>query len=250
MAKSKNLKRQWRLRLVRWHQRVGIVIGVLVLLLSITGILLNHTEQLALDEKPVASRWLLALYGIALPEVESYQLDGQWFHRVGDYLYVNKDEVAYCPRVLNGVVALPEMRVAACGDGLLLLTESGEVVERIGVSYGLPMPVLAIANSSAGLLLQGEQHVHVADLDALQWSIIDVPVGVEWSAPLAAPKIMQATLQNNFIGHDLNWERVILDIHSGRIASRLGIWLMDAVAVLMCFLSLSGIWVWFSKKKH
>jgi hypothetical protein len=177
-------------------------------------------------------------------------VNGQWLNRVGDYLYLNEREIAYCPQVLSGVVSYQQMLVAACGDGLLLLTAEGDVVERIGQTFGLSLPVLAMAVHSRSLLLQSPDEVFVANLDSLEWKAIDVPAGVEWVASEDAPLAMVKRLKRQFVGTELRWERVILDIHSGRIATRLGVWVMDLAAVLMSFLALSGLWVWFSKKRH
>ena len=36
-----------------WHRRIGLVAIVLVIILAITGIMLNHTEELKLDESEI-----------------------------------------------------------------------------------------------------------------------------------------------------------------------------------------------------
>jgi len=54
--------------LLIWHRYLGLASALFVIILSITGILLNHTESLRLDERPVAQRWLLNIYGIAAVE--------------------------------------------------------------------------------------------------------------------------------------------------------------------------------------
>jgi hypothetical protein len=50
----------------------------------------------------------------------------------------------------------------------------------------------------------------------------------------------------------LNWERVILDAHSGRLFGNLGVWFMDIVALMLILLSVSGIYIWlkFTHKKR
>ena len=47
-----------------WHRRLGLSALALVIILAITGIMLNHTEELELDESFVSSSWLLNWYGI------------------------------------------------------------------------------------------------------------------------------------------------------------------------------------------
>ena len=50
--------------LYRWHRRIGMIAVLFVVVLSITGILLNHNAQLDLNKTKVTSSWLLALYGM------------------------------------------------------------------------------------------------------------------------------------------------------------------------------------------
>ncbi|NOQ69556.1 MAG: hypothetical protein GQ573_05565, partial [Gammaproteobacteria bacterium] len=47
-----------------WHRRIGLVALSLVVILVITGIMLNHTESFKLDETYVNNSWLLDWYGI------------------------------------------------------------------------------------------------------------------------------------------------------------------------------------------
>ena len=45
-------------------------------------------------------------------------------------------------------------------------------------------------------------------------------------------------------------ERVILDLHSGRLFNQAwGIYLMDASAIIMIWPGLSGTWIWWSRNR-
>ena len=52
-----------------WHRRIGLLALVLVIILAITGIMLNHTEKLNLDNTFINNSLLLSWYGIE-PEEE------------------------------------------------------------------------------------------------------------------------------------------------------------------------------------
>jgi uncharacterized iron-regulated membrane protein len=53
----------------RWHRRVGIIAVFFVIVLCITGILLNHNAQLGLHKNAITSTWILELYQMdAAPE--------------------------------------------------------------------------------------------------------------------------------------------------------------------------------------
>ena len=53
-----------------WHRRIGLTAIILVIVLAVTGIMLNHTEALKLDETYVESATLLGWYGFE-PEGEA-----------------------------------------------------------------------------------------------------------------------------------------------------------------------------------
>ena len=54
---------QFAYSVLRWHGRLGITAAFLFLILLATGIALNHTERLALDERYIGTEWLLDWYG-------------------------------------------------------------------------------------------------------------------------------------------------------------------------------------------
>jgi hypothetical protein len=47
----------------------------------------------------------------------------------------------------------------------------------------------------------------------------------------------------------ISWQRLLLDLHSGRWFGAYGVWLVDLAAVILLFLALSGCWIWFSKTR-
>jgi hypothetical protein len=54
-----NVLRPW---LWRWHRRAGLAAAAILLLVTATGILLNHTSELSLSRKYVGESWLLSLF--------------------------------------------------------------------------------------------------------------------------------------------------------------------------------------------
>lgn len=47
----------------RWHRRIGITAAVFVVILSVTGIILNHNVTLGIDKNFITNEWLLEWYG-------------------------------------------------------------------------------------------------------------------------------------------------------------------------------------------
>jgi len=95
----------------------------------------------------------------------------------------------------------------------------------------------------------------MADEHILDWDVI-TNEGIKWAEQHNLSDDEREQLLAAFRGNGLKLERVILDLHSGRIFGRYGVYLMDFAAIALLWLSLSGLWVWSSrrnkmrKKKH
>ena len=58
------------------HRSMGAIVALFVLMLAITGVLLNHTSDFKLDKQYLTWEWLLAHYGINNIEADAvYLLD-------------------------------------------------------------------------------------------------------------------------------------------------------------------------------
>ena len=103
-----------------WHRRIGLVAIVLVIILAITGIMLNHTEELKLDENYVESSLLLGWYGLE-PEGEAISYDvGEDVITVLDHqVFFNSYPVAETEQNFHGAVKADQLIVLAFDTELL-----------------------------------------------------------------------------------------------------------------------------------
>lgn len=246
------MQRAQRIRhfLLRWHRRLGAAAALFVVWLSVSGIVLNHTETLRLADKPIHNGFMLAHYGITQPQIKSFKLGDQWLNHVGGHrLFIDSEESVYCNQPLRGAVLYKQQVIALCAAELLLLTRTGELIERLNTSHGLTPQALAIANWQGSLWLATASGTVAVDIDNLTWRPTDQTIpDTIWSAAQAAPQTMQAALKQEFIGADITQERLLLDMHSGRIFGQWGVYLMDLVALALCLLAASGLWVWSGAK--
>lgn len=245
MAKKRIPRSKLRFTLLKWHRRFGAFLAFIIFLLCLTGIALNHTEELQLDEQQLSSSWLLQMYGVKRPDIpKSFQTAEHWFTGVGDHFYVNGYEVGYCPG-LKGVVNLDELFVVACEDNLILLTSNLEVVERLGASHGLPQPFSRIGRQNNALVVEGEltRRFDIDQLALLQLSDEDV----FWPVRTNTPEHVEKIILDSYSVDGLNWERLILDFHSGRLFGKAGVLFVDLAAVLFMFLAGSGFWLWWRR---
>lgn len=243
---SSRLKKSFKLRpwLWRWHRRIGLSAALLVIILSVTGIQLNHIEALNWDKKPLQSTWLLSWYGVENAKVKSYQVQTNWLSSLGEgRIYWNEMPVSDCDGGFVGALSYQNMVLAACSKQLILLTEAGEVIERIGRVYQLPQPLEAIGFCGENLCFQAKGMVHQVDIEQLRWPryLQQAPFESVLSQPL--PEARRKLLLNNYYSGGITWERVLLDLHSGRLLGW-GPWVMDVVALLLILLALSGIVLW------
>jgi len=86
---SKHKKRRYSVIyiLLLLHRWSGISIALFVILLSITGIMLNHTEALSLTKKNINNTYILSWYGIKMPDRQLYyHVDNNWLVQIGRHI--------------------------------------------------------------------------------------------------------------------------------------------------------------------
>ncbi len=222
-----------------------------VVLLSVTGLFLNHSDDLDLDSAYLESGWLLDWYGISTP-------DATMSYAAGTSLVTSIDELAFrdgqhiegilAPVV--GAVALPDTIVIASPSELFLFTDDWALIERLDVATVLPLPLTAIGKATERVLIiknalgnQSSSH------DLVQWRVPDTDE-IDWSERVVTPEPLIRKLNVSFRGRGITLERLLLDLHSGRIFGEKGVYLIDAAAVLFLVLAISGVWLWSRRRRR
>lgn len=242
------MNRALRLLLLRWHRRLGVGIAVVLVMLVVTGIILNHSSELQLDQKPVRQAVLLQRYGVELPELVTYQVGARSLSLVGNNrLFLDEKEIAYCESPLRAAIQYQAGIVAVCSDQLLLLNTNGEIVERLSEAYGLPPGISSLGAMGSQLWLRAGDGEFLADLNSLMFTAGVAPKKIVWVQPVPPGAELTQKLTARYLGNDVHWERLLLDLHSGRLFGRWGVYLVDAAALGLLLLSLSGVWVWLTK---
>lgn len=233
----------------RWHRRLGVAAALLAVLLAVTGLLLNHTEDLELDSRYVRATALLDWYGIRPPgEPLSYAGGGHWVSQLGERLYFDDQELAVDePGRLLGAVPLQDRMIIALEGRVMLLTLSGELLETLGGAQGVPAGMRQIGVSGDKLVVRASHGEYSADKDLLQWqegAKAGDHESAEWARADMPPQALRAKLIEAYRGKGLTLERVLLDVHSGRIVGQAGVIAMDVAAIILILLAVSGIWMW------
>lgn len=232
-----------------WHRRAGLTAIVLVIILAVTGIMLNHTSDLALDEHYIQSTLVLDWYGLQ-PEGEPviFEVDQHHIAQWQQQIFFDNKPIATSQQTLRGAIHAEKFIVLAFERELLLLTDTGERVERIPTGTSFRDTQRLGVKYMRPVIETTEPMYYMADEHIIDWDII-VNEGVSWSESVPVSATQRQTLLQAFRGNGLTLERVLLDLHSGRIFGRFGPYLMDAAAIALLWLSLSGLWVWWSRQQ-
>ena len=231
-----------------WHRRLGLTALVLVFILSITGIMLNHTEELKLDETTIESDFILNWYGIN-PEGSpiNYNTDNIWVSQWNQQIFFNGKSIYSHKEKLKGMVIIDGLIALALENFVLLLDENGELIEIMSTGTLFTVSKIGVLNKKIALL-DIQDNLYISDNDFTVWHKHNKSP-TYWSTAESLSQNQTTTLQQAFRGKGINFERVILDLHSGRIFNaRWGIYIMDASAIVMMLLGISGLWVWWSRK--
>jgi hypothetical protein len=240
------LQRRIARLLFRWHRLLGVMAALFILTLAISGVLLNHTSELGLDRRHVTSRPLLAWYGIKAPDsVPFYAVEGHYLSQWSDRLLLDDIDLGPQSGALRGVVASNNMFAAALDERLLLLLGDGQLVDILDVQTGLPTPIQRIGLSSDGaVVLSTPNGLFIGHSELSRWEP-GTPAAIQWSEQTSPPELLRTAAETRYLGEGLPLERVIADLHSGRLFTRHGPWLMDLVALILIFSTLSGLWLWW-----
>ena len=243
-----------------WHRRIGLFALVLVIILAITGIMLNHTEKLNLDNTFINNSLLLNWYGIApKDEPVSFRIENERQSHVisawNKQLFFDDIKVTTLDQTIHGAIGAEQFIVVALDNEIILLSYGGEFIERVSTSISFSKIQRLGMKYKRPVIETSEPLYYMADEHILDWDVI-INEDIKWNEEYTLNDDEREQLLVAYRGNGLKLERVILDLHSGRIFGQYGIYLMDAAAIALLWLSSSGLWVWNSrrrkmrKKKH
>jgi len=253
MSKQHHRKQRFKLRsFYIWHRYMGVTAALFTLVIAVTGILLNHTDELKFSDTHVQSDWVLDWYGIEAPEqLLTFPVGERHITLMGDDLYLDRKEIDGDYRDLTGAVQIGDMLVVSVNNDLLLLTPRGELIERLRRNDGVPAGIEQIGIDADGRLAVRTRHeIYLPDTDFIRWQRYGGDDSrIRWAEPQPLEPRLKKLLQNHFRGEVLPVERVLLDVHSGRFFGKIGPWVFDIAAALLILLSLSGTWIWLKRRR-
>jgi len=236
----------------RLHRSIGISAAVFAIFMIASGLVLNHSNQLGLDQHHVSQSLLLRWYGLSEPKkLQSFAVGDQWLTFAGAQLYLDDKHVTATSNGV-GAVASGEWLVAASADELLLLERNGSLIERL--PWGPPGAGSIVAVGRAGngaVVVKAAGQLWLSDKDLLDWQALEAPPAKPmWSSSELAPETLRQEILQQYRGQGLSLERLLLDTHSGRIFGTAGLLVYDLLALALGFLALSGLILWVRGRRN
>ncbi|MGF1548283.1 MAG: PepSY domain-containing protein [Thiotrichales bacterium] len=233
-----------KLRALGWlHRGLGLFAALFVVVLAGTGILLNHTDALHLKQRPLHYPWLTQYYGIAAPHLYAAFAAGEhWVSQWDRHILLNtRPLVIPVTSELLGAWLINERLVVAMPEQITLMTAEGELIDTLAA----PQPSRIQRAGIAGEVLvveldSGDQRVTDAEFTVLH-SSEEAPRTVRWPRREQLPEALRLAIEREYPGAGVTLERLLLDLHSGRLFGRAGVLLFDAVALIIIALALSGV---------
>jgi len=231
----------------RWHMRIGLAAVVFFLFLAVTGVILNHATEIGLDNRYVHAAWLARWYGVSAetPRLGFRSGRHDLIAANGRWMLDGRVSGEKLPQPV-GLVELPDMVVVASSNSLYLYGKDGVLIDHLERSALPAVPVQAIGAGERQLVLKTAAG-SFQSRDALSWQSAPRD-GVAWSAPADLSEADREKYAE-MLEPGISLQRILLDLHSGRLAGRYGPLAMDLIAVFLGILSLSGAWLFF-KRKH
>lgn len=233
-----------------WHARCGVLLSLFLLLLAVSGLALNHTETLQLAHTQVSAPWLMRWYGVKAEAVPpGYRLGQGYFVGSRQRWVMDGRVLPVAPEPVVGAVEAGGVRYLATTGALYLYQPDGTLIEKQSGSALPAAPITRIGAAETQVLVEAAGAVYASE-DGLDWQPVPAAPAA-WAAPQPLPSALQRQAAHLF-APSLPLERILLDLHSGRIFGRYGPLLMDLAALVLIVLSLSGVWIYLRslKKKH
>ncbi|KZK70447.1 peptidase [Shewanella baltica] len=241
-----------------WHRRLGILSCLFILLLVVTGEAINHSQALQLNKSPVQQTWLLDYYGITPPHhIAQFGSQVQPLFVTDNRLWLGYEPILEAQSQLISAAFLSNLLIAIDNDQLYLFDSQGHLQETQNSSTGLPKGLEALAIESFTLdatrlatvnrvWLKTTSGYYQADENLIDWIPAQPLAPLHWVTPKDS---VDADLIQYARSANLNWERVMLDLHSGRLFGAYAIWIWDIFGLALLLVSLSGLWLWVKQTK-
>ena len=244
---SQEQRQRRHLRWRSWHLWSGVLSVVVLLNIAVTGVALNHTDDLSLSSRYLNNGWLLNWYGFKPPgQVASITYQNGQLLQLDQQLLLNQQLIGEGFGDLMALCTLEDALVVTTLSTVLLLTQQGDLIERTQLPASLVGQFERVGCESAGPIAEIAGHLYRPDSLFSNWQSVDQP-SVSWSEIEQLGSEERRLIYGLYHQRSLSWERLLLDLHSGRLFGLPGVLLVDLCALLLVLQLISGIYLFIKR---
>jgi len=259
MSKKKNKRRRSTSTLYKIHRYLGLFVAISLIWLSLSGVLLNHTDFFQLAKKSVNNPLVLNLYGISKPQLgKVYKVGDKTVLQSGHQVYLDQNVLFEIDTKQFSVTSNKDMIFIGLEDQVKMYTWEAELIDSI------PMPssssssekklIQDLGSNGSDLFVQVGSAVYKTNAEFTDWTKAEEINQVVWSKEevLSSPdkqKIIES-FSGLFHVQGPTLEQFLLDSHSGRLFGKAGVFFADLIAFLTILLTLIGVFLWLKRSKN
>lgn len=231
------------------HRFIAYTAAAFLLWMSLTGFLLNHSSQLKLADLKIQQPWLLRWHHINLPKIEqSFPVDKHWIVMTNQGLYRDAHKILTTDGSIQAVLQGSGLSFAILTDSVLLLSEQGELIDRIALPNALLKPFsheiqyqhtenhpLIMLHNEQALALNAAM-THIREIPPSQ---LKNPTDLEVISEAHLPEKIKTSLRQN--ANPLTLEKLLVELHNGKFFGNAGPWILDFLALTFIMMIISGI---------
>ena len=234
------------------HRWIGAIAALFLVLLSLTGLCLNHADRLHLHDLRIKWPYILHRYDmLTSQDIRSVRIgENGTLSLLDNGLYHNSTYVVESGG-LAGVYEDDPFIVVAAENGLILLTPAGELIEVLSLEQ-LPFDEingLGVDDSGRAVIVSGSAS-WIADDDWVEFQEYAGAFTLKEPDWTGLDTETEQAILAHYQGQGPSVYRVILDLHSGRLFGWKGRTVMDLTALAILVLVTSGITGWINKARR
>lgn len=234
----------------KWHRRIGIFFSLLILYITISGMILNHSDDLNLSKKYIGSNFLLNLYQIkAAQSIHSFTLSSHKLSSIDNQFWFDDKLINNNSQTLQSAIYFQHIYFSLFSDELWLLNKDGLLIDTMTHDNGLPQNVEKLGIFKHHLYLKTSDEIYVLDEAFTSWQAVTFEVLPKWSQLSHLSDTEIAHYQQRYRSNIIAWQRFIQDLHSGRILTRFSKIFLDLIGMGLLLLSLTGLFMWLRMRK-
>ncbi len=225
------------------HRWVGLLSVIWLLQLTITGLLLQHSDALGLSDSYVKSAKILTWFDGGKRQ-QAWDFDGTVLYQIDDIVAYSDVTIKQAELVI-GVAKINQDWWLASAQAVYRYNEQGELLLQVDAYDGLPFPIQQVAYNTEIFAVQANN----------KWSEIAAnglvqPLNPSSKIITTPSRSLSSTEQDELfpqiLGHTLSYDKVLHGIHSGIKGSS---WLNTFSGFALLYLCFSGLYLFFKQPK-